>query len=449
MALVLAAGYAAGATDPAPAKLAAAEGECYAGPDLSGLKQAVPGIDLSSGAYLKTGTHSYIEVEFFDQNCFRLKSKTEARLEQLGTAAEEGSEKVVRVIKMDLIDGETGVKLKGLPDDCVVQVSTPAAIAGASGTGFSVGFNKLQNISLAKVFENVVKVTSRDKPNKTVEVNSMQQVEAFPWRDGYITATGHGVLSERLLGAKFIESHREKPEQIKIMATGRADAPAEIKDEEQRCLKAFEDAVADARSSMAGIIIPMHIDENISLADLLKDNPNLSKKVYEIIAASEIVEKRFHPDNSAEVTVKIDLKALSKIIGRDLTAVLATVREISKQQYLKQFDKRAYLTTKRAAEVDGHRRLAEKIYGSVITSDSTLGEIAAADKKITVTVKGVVADAKIVAERYFADGSIALDLAAPGTEIVEELGAVVGDNFLSSPQPVLISDFDQYHMLAK
>jgi len=429
------------------AELTAARGKCYIGPELADLEPANVGSGLMAGSYLQTGNKSYMEVRFIDRNAFRIKSNTEAKLESLGALAEKGN-KVVRLVRLDLIGGETGVKLNRLPSNYMVEVSTPAAVAGASGTGFSVALNKLKKTSVVKVFENTVEVLSRDKADKMVQAQPMQQIESFPWREGYLTATGHGVLSERILGADFIKQHRYQPEQIKIIATGRAEMREDIDTQTERQRIAYEEAAADARSSMAGIIIPMHIDDHTAVADLLKDNPDLSKKVYEIIAESAVVERKLI-QNTAEVTVRIDLTALTDAIGKDMTAVLATVEEITKKEYRKKFGNKAYLTTKRAAEADGHRRLAEKLYGSIIDTSTTIRDLAAKDNQVVIIIKGVVQGAEIVAERYFADGSIALDLAAPAGEIEQQLGPEVGQNFLSSPQPLLVTDFEQYQALVK
>ena len=449
MSLLLAAGASIAKDKPLKVKLTAAKGDCLAGSDTSSLKKAKTGTALTAGTHLKTGKRSYMEVAFLNESCFRIKSRTEAVLDKLGEAVEKGGGRVVRVVKLELIGGETGVKLSNLPRNYLVEVATPAAVAGAGATGFSVNFDKINKESFVKVFDNVVKVASRDKNDKFVEAKPMQQVEVFPWKEGHIKSTGHGVLSGTILGKEFIDKHREKPEEVKIVTTGRAESVTGIEDVHKRRAKTFEAATGDARSSMAGIIIPMHIDDRISVADLLKDSPELSKKVYEIISESKVVDSKYLPDFSAEVTVQINLASLSKAIGKDLTAVLATVRELPKAEYLKKFGTKAYLTTWRAAEVDGHRRLAEKIYGSVIDSKTTLRDVADTDNKIIITIRGIVKDTEIAAERYFADGSIAIDMVVPGAGVAHHYSNIVGENYLSSPEAVYVTDFDQFRALSE
>ena len=427
------------------ATVTAARGECFSGLELAALKPAAVGSGVMAGTWLKTGKKSFMEVLFIDSNAFRLKSQTEARLESLGGLSKTGN-KVVRLVRLDLISGETGVKLSKLPPNYMVQVSTPAAVAGASGTGFSVAFDKIKSSSVVKVFENAVEVVSRDMKGKQVQVQPMQQVEAFPWSEGWIKGTGHGVLSERILGYEFIEQHRYEPEEIKIIATGSAGIGEDTAVDREKT--AYEAATADARSSMAAIIIPMHINDHSAIADLLRDNTELTKKVYQIIAESKVTGQKIS-NGTAEVTVQIDLTALSKAVAKDMTAVLATVEEISKKEYRRKFGNKAYLTTKRAAEADGHRRLAEKLYGSVIDASTSMRDLGAKDKQVAITIKGVVQGARIAAARYFADGSIALDLAAPAAGIRQQLGPEVGQNFLSSAQPVLVTDFAQYQALAQ
>jgi hypothetical protein len=426
------------------ATVTAVRGECLKGLDQAQLKPAAKGSPVMAGSWLKTGKKSFMEIQFIDSNSFRLKSQTEARLESLGELSKKGN-KVIRLVRLDLISGETGVKLSKLPPGYMVEVSTPAAIAGASGTGFSVALDKIKSSSVVKVFESAVDIVSRDNRDKHVLAQPMQQVESFPWSEGWIKGTGHGILSERLLGHEFIKQHRYEPEQIKIIASGSAEIGEDTAVDQEKI--AYEEATADARSSMAGIVIPMHINDHSAIADLLKNNPELTKKVYEIIAESKITDQNII-DNIAEVTVQIDLTALSNAIGKDMTAVLATVEQISKKEYRKKFGNKAYLTTKRAAEADGHRRLAEKLYGSVIDAATTMRDLADKDNQVKITIKGVVQGAEIAAERYFADGSIALDLASSADGIQQQLGPEVGQNFLSSAQPVMVTDFAQYQALA-
>ena len=163
------------------------------------------------------------------------------------------------------------------------------------------------------------------------------------------------------------------------------------------------------------------------------------------------MEQKFLDEGDAEVTVQIDLSALNKAIGRDLTAVLATVREISKSEYLKKFGKRAYLTTWRAAEVDCNRRLAEKIYGNIIDSKTTLRDMDAKepDRKISITIRGIIKDNETVGQRFFADGSIAIDMALPGSGIAHHYSDIVGENYLSSPEAAFVTDFEQFRALAE
>jgi len=428
------------------ARVAAARGDCCKGPDTTTLEIATKGDSLAAGTFLKTGERSFMEVAFLDQSMYRLKSHTEAWLECLGEEVEKQLGKIVRVIKLDLISGETGVKLRNLPKDCMVQVSTPAAIAGASGTGFRVKLSSLKKTTLVQVFDNIVTVTSRDNPNKKVRLLPMQQTECFPWNDGDLTAIGYAIITEKIAEPNFIASRRMEPENIKIIATGRAELRHDIEDADQRRKAALDQAADDARSKLVGLVTLLHIDEQNSLIDLLKDDIELSYNVYELISAAKVVEQE-EVDREIRVSVEIGLVELSQAIGKQVSAIYTTVREISREDYLTIVGDDRYLKIRQAAEADGRRRLTQKLYCSVIDASADFQNLGDLDMGFNKKAAEALRDARIVAERYFSDGSIALKISVPGFIIPRIFGPLVGENFLSSPLPFTFTAMEEYREL--
>jgi hypothetical protein len=399
---------------------------------------------------LKTGERSFIQVTFDSFNSFRMKSNTQVLVGGIEEKAAEEGGGVVKIIRLDLLDGEVGVKLKKLPKDHIMKVAGPTAVAGASGTGFSVLASRAKSLTKVTAFESSVLVEALDKPNKAVEVSEFQEVSASPWKESTITGTGVGYLSTRILGEDFIRNIAEAEDEITISATGTGTPPEGVEDRDNRRETAEEEAVKDALAEMARVVLPMSIDDERKIADLLKDDPEVSKKVYAVIAESDVVDVSFADDDTATATVEISLGDLGEAVGEDIEKTIASVREITRAEYLRQFGVRAYTSTERAATTDAHRTIAERLYGSVIVLGRTLADEAEDDNTVTIKVQGIVRGAKPVLRRYFADGSIRVTLEAPGEDAQQELGRdLVGDTWLTSPETAVVGDLDLMKMLAE
>jgi len=405
------------------------------------------GRTYTTGTELKTGKRSYIEVALDEHNSFRIKGTTQVKVEKLLATTEGESGKVIRLVELQVIDGEVNARLNKLPEDVRVRVSSPMAVAGASGTGFTVSFNKAKGLSLVKVIQSTVLVEARDREDKQVEVGAFEQVEATPWKGGQITATGRGLLSEKLLGKDFVEKFRQKPEEVEVTVTGTAPAPDDVRQQQRRRDEAKAAALDAARSKLAEVVFGLAVNEFTTVADLLAEDEALAEKVYRVIAALPPKATAFDEADSATVTLTLDLAALDESLGQAVAGTLATVKEVPKADYLRIFGVRPAITTKRAAVVDAQRRLAEKIYGSVIEGGRVLDDVAKQNAQVRVTIQGVVRGAVVVTERYYTDGSVTVIMSAPGDQIADKHGDIVGDTFLSSPQPAIIHDFTDYRAM--
>lgn len=401
----------------------------------------------TTGTELKTGKRSYIEISLDEQNGFRIKGTTQVRVEKIYDAAEDETGSVIRLVELQIIDGEVNARLNQLPDDVRVRVMSPTAVAGAAGTGFTFSFNKAEKLSLVKVIESSVIVEALDRANKKVKVEALQQVEATPWKGGKITATGRGVLSEKILGKEFVEKFRQKPEDVKVSVTATAPAPEEVTKKDERRAASKTEALDAAHAKLSAVVLGLAVNEFTTVADLIAEDEALAGKVYGVIATLPPAETTFGDDDACTITLALDMKALGEALGQDLGAVIASVEEIAKADYLKKFGARALITTKRAATVDAQRRLAEKIYGSVIEGGRTLENAARQDARVRVTVQGVVRGAVVEEEHYFSDGSVSVVMSCPGDQIAANHGAIVGDTFLSSPEPAVIHDFLDYRVM--
>ena len=399
---------------------------------------------------LKTGSHSFMQVGFDEFNSFRMKSNTQVVVNAIEEESKVKGGNIVKIIKLDILDGEVGVKLEQLPKDSIMKVSGPTAVAGASGTGFSVLANKLKGVTRVAVYDSTVLVEAFDKPNKAVELAEFQETTAAPWKGSMITGKGVGYLSRRQLGDEFVDKFKQPADEVKIEAKGTAKAPENEKDKDERRKASEQAAIEDARASLAQIVLPMSISQDKTVADVLKEDPEKSKTVYEMISKADIAGLAFADDDTATVTATINLADLSKALDMDIVTVLATVKEITRAEYLQKFGAKALETTETAAKVVAQRNIAERLYGSVITTGNTLRDEAGKNNQITIKVQGIVKDAKIAVRRYFADGSIEVIMEAPGAQVQTDLGrGLVGDTWLASPETVQVDDFEMMKELSE
>ena len=398
----------------------------------------------AAGTELKTGKRSYIEVCLDEANSFRIKSATQLKVGKILDTSYDESGRVVRLVELQLVEGEVSARLAKLPKDVRVRITTPTAIAGASGTGYTVGFNKAERLTLVEVVDKTVLVQALDRANKSVTVSALQQVEVRSWKGGKITATGHGVLSETLLGEEFIEKFRQKPEDIRVMATAAAPAPEDVADRDDRRAESEAAALDAARAQLTAIVLQLAVDESTTVNDLLAKNDTLAAKVYDLIPAAPVSGTVFGDDDSCTITIRLPMRAIARALGRDLPGTIASVEEITKADYLAKFGAQPLESTKRAAVVDAQRRIAGKINGSVVEAERTLGDVALRDARVRTTITGVVRDAVVEEEYYFSDGSVTVFMTSLLSRVVENHPEIVGDVYLSSPEPVVIHDFRDF-----
>ena len=83
----------------------------------------------TSGSEFKTGARSYIEIEFDEDNSFRIKGNTRIKVEKIHDVAEDASGNVIRLVELQVIDGEVNARLHRLPEDVRVKVTSPTAVA--------------------------------------------------------------------------------------------------------------------------------------------------------------------------------------------------------------------------------------------------------------------------------------------------------------------------------
>lgn len=376
---------------------------------------------LGTGSALKTDLNSYVEFEMSPGNQFRLKENSQLKIKEVAA-----SKDVVKLTEFDLLDGEIISKLDKLPKNTLVQVSSPTAVAGARGTAFGVRYRSNNQLAKVSVLHDEVTVTSVGEPNKQQTVTTYQKVTVAPWKMAMFQVRGTGILSEKILGKAAIE----KAKNSVLEAEGKGDTLEAAKD--------------NAYVKLARMVLGITIGRETKIEDLLNKDPHLVAPLYSYIAKAEVIEKQ-EINSQVEVTVKLAVAPISDIIGRKLPELPQIVKPISMQEYGDKFGALARVTTQRAAQLDGYRKLAEAMYGTVVSSKTTLQDYVVKDDRIVTTVQGVVKGAEVLDTRYYSDGSLSVVMTIRADLIKSEVAKVTGDIFgtkyFSSPTAIDIEDF--------
>ncbi len=174
------------------------------------------------------------------------------------------------------------------------------------------------------------------------------------------------------------------------------------------------------------------------------------KEPEKYVSVREYEQREICPWEKAFFTAK-GTGILSKEILGPLASESTTsgkIHRISEQVYGKAFGALARVTTKRAAVTDAYRKLAEKIYGVVIDSKTTLEDYAVKEDVIRTTVKGIVRGAREVSTNYLSDGAIQVIMETEGIKVKNGLTPITGDIYgidcISGPDVLEISDFEEF-----
>lgn len=396
--------------------------------DTQDWKPVEAGDELSLNDTLKTGEDSTADVVFDLVNLFRLQPVSEMQVKSLPDAA--GGDVVQRLYNFSLISGGMVAKLDKLPESTRFEVETPVAIAGARGTAFAADTTKqgCQFIGL----ENEIEIRCTQDTRKQVVTGPYRQVLVAPWEQVELVAVGTGVLSEAILGKMTSESM----DLMYIRAEGTAA-------DEQQARRVAEDNIAQ-------ILTEIKVGPEKNIADMLFTDTSLAGKLYELVARSQPVETRTNDDGSVTVVLELRLEQIQQLVNEKLN-VWKSIREISRSEYMQEFPAVARVTTERAAKLDAYRRLAEKIYGTVLTSDTKVRDLTLEKDTITSVVEGMVQGAKVVATQYFSDGSVKAVMAIDGTLVENRLSAVsgqdMGAHYVSSPELMPCGDYRYFAIL--
>ena len=193
-------------------------------------------------------------------------------------------------------------------------------------------------------------------------------------------------------------------------------------------------------------------DESLTMLAVRDKKATLEsiKEPSKSVIVNKYEEREISPWNKAIIKAKgkgLPAKELSDFM--ELENVIADKgQEITENDYITNFGGQTMIDAKRAAEVDAYRNLAEKIYGVVINSKTTLGDYAKKDAVIVKTVKGIVQGAAETDVKYYAGGVIEVTMETDASKVKNDLSPLTGDIFgfdcIPGAEKIDESDFEKF-----
>ncbi len=401
------------------------------------------GLELSTSDILKTAIESTVDVSFDMVNLFRLQPESQLVVASIPESVDTGAG-VERLYQFNLLGGSVVSKLDKLPQGTRYEIETPVAIAGARGTAFVV--TSSDSGTQFTALENEIEIHSTTNRLQGVVASPYRQVLVAPWNTVSLSAEGTGVLSEAILG-KMV---RESMDKIYIRAEGASGVHDDITDPQQRKAVMEKEARRNAEDQLAAMITEIKVGPEKNLADMLFEDTTLTGKLFEMISRASVIETKNNDDRTITVILQLGMEQIQQMCKEKLN-VWKSVQKIPRAQYMKDYPAMARVTTERAAKLDAYRRLAEKIYGTVITSETKVRDMALEKDTITNVVEGMVQGAKVVQTSYYSDGSIKVRMVIDGTLVKNRLsdasGMDMGAHYLSSPELIPYTDYRYFSVL--
>ncbi|MCK4947404.1 MAG: LPP20 family lipoprotein [Candidatus Aureabacteria bacterium] len=405
---------------------------CYTKPPKTVWQALKPEMTLIKESSIRTETLSLADLEIDKNNKFRIMENTEIKIQALEDPETLESGKVIKLVSIKLYNGSIGAKLNKLPEGVRVNIEGPSAVAGAMGTGFIVCADKKILNTRVSVIDSNVMVSSFDSPDKSIVVTPLKEVAVTPWKSASLRARGTGVLSEAILGKLKIEKIKGA---IPVYSEGTADNK--------------ENAKSAALFNLSEKIYSVKISDENTISDIVYCDPEIASKLLDEILNTKITACITNESGTVTAKAEIALDVIEKAINKKIAYVRIPVQRITLKEYGSKFGPLARVTTRRAAVIDGYRRLAEKIYGTVIDSKTTLNDYAIANDVIKQSVEGIVKGAQVVKEKYYSDGSITVEAIISGKRIVSEISSVkpdinFGTNYVSSPENITLKSYSSF-----
>ncbi|MBI1883768.1 MAG: FecR domain-containing protein [Chlamydiae bacterium] len=388
---------------------------------------------LSASDTITTGDHAYCVVQIDADNLFRIKQNSNVKIEKIWEEVQKPDGSVVQEYRVHLAKGELTAKLNAIPHQSQFDVTSPVAIAGATGTVYNVKVDPETLRTVVSVLNHEVFVESQNEPQKTTVLKTFQQVEVAPWRNAILEVLGWGDPAETLL------EPQDKPEEIEIYSLGQGVSK--------------EEAKTQALEKLTRLILHLRMKNSKTLQDWLNQNPDLTPKIYTLINQAEII--RTTPlvskgENSKirtlfQVEIRLPLTSLLEIIPEPLQGVRRSIFPLSQEEYFSKFGRPFQKTILEKAWKESPASFLKTLEQMTLSSGKTFKDTLAQNEKIKAAVQKLVRNTSIDEIEYFSDGSLMISLKIPGKEIVQSLtsitGNIYGENYFSAPQALNFENF--------
>lgn len=434
----------------------------YLAPPAADWKPARAGAPLKAEDSLRTSNNSYVDMEFDPPNRFRLKENSLLKIERLYEESKEAGGSVVRLTDLGLLRGEVIARLDKLPAEVRLSLRSPAAIAAVRGTGFLIDVGSDGMTTGVAVSNGIVSVQAEGEPGKRVNVGADQETTVSPWGAALLRAKGTGLPPKEMLLKRLgdpkvpfedaksllerLKSPRPSLGNLVLAVRGEAVAPPEMEARAEAERWAREEAARRARVQILEKMKMILLSGDETMGDLMGKDETVRRKILSEIAGATVSKSEYDErERLAVVRVELPMERIRRAVGRDILLAWKEITPIGMTEYAAAFGGLIRATTERAATVDAYRRLAEKIYGTVVTSTTTLRDFVIKDDRIEIAVKGVVKGAEEVSKTYYSDGSIDVVLEVRGSAvragIAPVAGDILGEHYMASPTVIDAQEF--------
>ena len=395
---------------------------------------AVKGLALKAGEVVSVAPGGAADLGVGEGNTVRLAGGSTFRV---GQAQPKGP-------VFDLLKGELLAKLAKQPPGRQVTVRTPTGVAGVEGTTFRVHLEAASEATEVTVVEGKVGLASAEELKKQVLIAERQTARSVRWKDAVLRATGSAVA-----GAPPGAGENAEDAKPTIVVTVGVLIPTGAAGPEAAEAAAEQQAHDLALAELANRLARHRIDGDQTLGAVLLSKQGTLRNVLNYAAKAAVTGRRRTDDGRLAIELTLDLKGLSDLVGAGPGLFTSTIRELSRVEYGKAFGGQRRLMAEGAARQDAQRKLVERIYGVVIDAKTTVKDLAVDDDTIRVRASGLLRGARAVATRYFADGTVEVDMEVTGANCVAALDPErtgrLGAYYLSTPESADLGLFIGFH----
>lgn len=420
------------------------------------------GTALKASDSLRTSNNSYADMQLDPPNRFRLKENSLLKIERLSSESRDTDGSLVRLTDLGLLKGDIIAKLDKLPVGTRLSLKSPVAVAAVRGTAFSLGAEETTGATRVAVKSGAVNVMAVGEAEKYVNVSPECSTTVAPWAAALLRAKGTGLPPKELLIKRLddpkvpLKDAKELLERLKnpkptlsniiLGAEARVVASEGIGDAKEAERWAVLEARYRAQKEIIEKLETIRLSGEETVGDVMNKDPKICEALLGSTSAASVIKSEYDKkERCAAVRLEYPLEKARKILNRDITLVWTSVTPITLTEYAATFGAFIRAATERAATVDAYRRLAEKIYGTVVTSSTTLKNLAVKNDQVDVAVKGVVQGAEEVSKTYYSDGSIDVVLQISGAAlrgaVTPVTGDVLGKHYMASPAAISADDF--------